>query len=53
MNPEGFTEELRQMCRDRCAQYGEPPCWELPDLVSPCEHITPCAACKNGDPIEP
>jgi len=44
-NPEGFTPELRAACRERCAAVGDPPCWRLPELVDPCEHITPCADC--------
>ncbi len=51
-SPAGFTNELRELCRERCAQYGEPPCWTLPDIVEPCEHITPCEDCLNGAPIE-
>lgn len=44
-NPSDFTPELEQICRERSAEYGEPPCYELPKLVSPCEHITPCDDC--------
>ncbi len=46
-NPEGFTEELKAICAARCDdEAGEPPCYQLPELVEPCEHITPCAECK-------
>ena len=45
-NPEGFTPALESACRERCAEFGEPPCWRLPELVSPCEHITPCDECR-------
>ena len=51
-NPEGFTDMLREMCEDRCAQYGEPACWRLPEIIEPCEHITPCEECLCGAPIE-
>lgn len=45
-NPEGFTDQLKDICERRCADdAGEPPCWQLPELVDPCEHITPCADC--------
>jgi len=44
-NPEGFTPELMALCRENCAFYGDPPCWELPRLSQPCELITPCAKC--------
>ena len=44
-NPQGFTDELRNICADTCAEFGDPPCWKLPALVSPCEHITPCKEC--------
>jgi hypothetical protein len=44
-NPEGFTPELQRICADTCAEFGEPPCWKLPELSQPCEHITPCAKC--------
>jgi len=46
-NPEGFTEEMKAICAARCDdEAGEPPCYQLPELVEPCEHITPCAECK-------
>lgn len=51
----GFTEELKQRCRDRCAYpYGEPPCWQLPELSSDAEHedIRPCRECINNEPNE-
>ena len=48
INPAGFTDQLRALCRETCAEFGEPPCWELPDLVEPCEHITPCAECLEA-----
>ena len=45
-NPESFTPELERICAERCADIaGEPPCWKLPELVQPCEHITPCDEC--------
>ena len=44
-NPSGFTTALKDICRERCAKYGEPPCWRLPDLIQPCEQITPCDEC--------
>jgi hypothetical protein len=45
-NPQGFTPELMEVCRERCAYpCGDPPCWQLPELVNPCEHITPCDEC--------
>lgn len=45
-NPSGFTERLRKICAARCAYpYGEPPCWRLPELIEPCEQITPCDEC--------
>jgi hypothetical protein len=44
-NPEGFNARLKELCADRCADCGDPPCYMLPELVSPCEHITPCAEC--------
>lgn len=44
-NPQGFTPELKTLCRDTCAEFGDPPCWKLPELVQPCELIKPCAEC--------
>lgn len=54
INPEGFTQELQDICEKRCAETaGEPPCWKLPEITEPCEHITPCEECladmKGGD----
>lgn len=44
---EGFTDELREICRDYCAESGEPPCWKLPDMTSDCDGtvIRPCVEC--------
>ena len=44
---EGFTDELREICRDYCAEAGDPPCWKLPDMTSDCDGkvIRPCAEC--------
>lgn len=44
-NPANFTPELETICAYRCAVTGDPPCWRLPDLVDPCEQITPCKDC--------
>ena len=52
-NPEGFTPELMALCRDTCAEFGEPPCWQLPELSQPCELITPCEDCLAGKVLEP
>ncbi len=45
-NPEGFTDLHKQVCEGRCGQNGESPCYRLPEMVEPCEHITPCAECQ-------
>ena len=44
-NPTGFNDELRRVCAGRCGDFGEPACYLLPELVEPCEAITPCADC--------
>ncbi len=31
-----WTEELRDRCREHCACYGEPPCFQIDD-EPPCE----------------
>lgn len=49
-NPSGFDEALRLRCAARCAFYGDPPCWRLPELVEPCEQITPCEECLEDRP---
>jgi len=46
-NPQGFTLELETICAETCAEYGDPPCWMLPELVQPCEPITPCDECRQ------
>lgn len=52
-NPSGFTDAMKARCAEECAQYGDPPCWKLPELVEPCEHITPCEDCLAGKPVVP
>lgn len=44
-NPAGFTDAIKRICAETCAEFGDPPCWRLPELVQPCEHITPCDEC--------
>lgn len=44
-NPFGFSDGLRDQCRETCAEYGDPPCFMLPELCDPCDHITPCEEC--------
>lgn len=44
-NPKGFTEALERICAATCAEFGDLPCWRLPELVEPCEQITPCDEC--------
>ena len=44
-NPEGFTDALEDACARRCAEVGDPPFWQMPELCEPCEHVTPCDDC--------
>lgn len=50
-NAVGFTDIVRERCRNACAEFGEPPCWQLPDLTSDCDDqtITPCSECQGSD----
>lgn len=47
MTPE---QELRSICQDRCAEFGDPPCYEL-DKRSDVPWI-PCSEClvEAGEP---
>lgn len=44
----GFTEDIKIVCLKRCAEFGDPPCWRLPDLVDPSDDIMPCDECQNA-----
>ena len=46
---EGFDDELKDVCRYVCAEVGDPPCWQLPDLTSDADDqvFTPCDACLH------
>lgn len=46
-NPDGFTSLLKQICGNIRSNFGDPPCWQLPEMVSPCEQITPCDECLD------
>lgn len=48
----GFLPHIADRCRDRCAFYGDPPCWLIPDLSSDPlpEPFLPCADCLQGIP---
>lgn len=44
--------KLQAACRDRCAFYGDAPCWQLcasGDVAGPWR---PCAKCVAGEPVE-
>ncbi len=51
---EGWTDELRSRCQDRCGEeFGDPPCWSLAGDTrhgdTPLE-IVPCEDCiANAD----
>ena len=40
-----WTDAARAKCRDRCAEAGDPPCWELGPEV---EAEGPCEDCKSA-----
>lgn len=56
IDTEAFTPQVRALCLNRCAAYGDPPCWKLPDLMDRCceqpMHITPCADCFAGKAVD-
>lgn len=47
---EGWTDEIRERCRDNCAFFGDPPCFRLPELTSDAkgQAFTPCSDCLAG-----
>lgn len=51
---EGFTPQIRALCLERCAAYGDPPCWRLPDLIDlrePSHLFEPCTDCLTGKAV--
>ena len=44
----GFTPAIKSICLETCAAMGEPPCWRAPELVQPCEEVTPCQECIDA-----
>jgi hypothetical protein len=47
--------KVREACRERCAEFGDPACWQLAnsgqiDVFDPCD---PCLADAGIDLIEP
>lgn len=45
----GFNDDLLKRCADRCAEFGDPPCWKLPDLIEPFDEVvTPCDECLGN-----
>lgn len=46
MNPNGFNRAIRKVCEERCREFGDPPCYELPTLSEPCDIVTPCDECR-------
>jgi len=50
----GFTAEIRLRCHDRCALYGDPACYRMPELCDPSElpmTVMPCEDCIHDRPI--
>lgn len=46
---EDMTEAEKLACADRCAYFGDPPCWRLPYMTSDWEEgkiVTACAECR-------
>lgn len=47
----------RSICRDRCAESGDPPCWELDtdrgEIWTPCADCLRDAGCEVVEPIDP
>lgn len=50
---EGFTPELRERCRNRCADVGDSPCWQLPEITSDVDGqvIRPCTECLESTEV--
>lgn len=46
----GWTPEIRLVCQDVCADFGDPPCYDLvgdtahPNTVNP---LVPCGICRD------
>lgn len=50
---DGWTPELKRICEGRCADYGDPPCWKLPELTSDMKtKPKPCAGCLDVAPTD-
>lgn len=52
-----MSDPARLICADRCAEFGEPPCYELDhqagEAWTPCEECVLAAYGKAPDPIDP
>ena len=35
IDTEEWPAELRRICRERCAEMGEPSCWEVDEWINP------------------
>lgn len=47
-------EKLRSICQSRCAEYGDPPCYELDNREQvPVEFCTACRAEAGEEIVEP
>lgn len=38
-----LDQEIRDLCRDKCAEFGDPPCWRLDDNDG--IPFAPCSEC--------
>jgi len=49
-----MTVSEQSACQQRCAAFGDPPCWELPGHTSDApREIRPCDHCKRRPTPEP
>lgn len=46
-----WTNEQRDNCREWCAVYGEPPCWQVADDAEPCADCIAGRRNPDGVPI--
>jgi len=47
-----MDEKLKSACQDRCAEFGEPPCYEIVNDEPGAAPWAPCADCKADCGLE-
>lgn len=48
-----FDKDLKEACRENCAEFGDPPCWEIDPGCDPCKECRLEVGDHIPEPLDP